>query len=161
MVPGLIPDDIPHHGTNSVNSVAKAWASAGLRTPLLFHALVYAGSLHLDFLRWSKISPNSPLALSHKLKAIQKIREVISSGNEAARDEVILAILIIASNEVINVTEEKKKPFNSPLTKVQWLNIYGNIRPDLDHLKAVSALICLKGGIESLNLHGLAEIITM
>jgi hypothetical protein len=110
-------------------------------------------------MRWSKIYPNSPLALSHKLIVIQQINEIISTGGDASKDEVILAILILACHDVINFTEEKKKPFNSPLKKTAWLNIYGNLRQSPEHAKAVMELVALRGGIKSLNLPGLAEII--
>jgi hypothetical protein len=139
--------------------VAKAWISAALTTPLLFHALVFAALIHRDFMRWSRIYPDSPLALSHKLIAIQKLKEVISSGEEVSRDEVILAILILACQDIVNVTR-KKELFNSPLQKGSWLNVYGNIQQIPAHLKAVMTLVALRGGLENLELKGLAQIIT-
>ena len=109
-------------------------------------------------MRRSEIFFNSPLALSHKLIAIQKIKEAIPSGDEISRDEVILAILILASHDIVNVTK-RREPFNSPLQHLSWLNVYGNITQVPEHLKAIMDLISLRGGIENLKLNGLAEII--
>lgn len=127
--------------------------------PLLFHALVFAGSIHLDFMRSSSINPNSPVALSHKLAVIQKLNNVLSNPKEVQRDEVILAILILASHEARSDSENRMQPFDSPLKSAQWLNVYGNIEYVPQHMKAVMKLIALRGGIENLELHGLAETI--
>jgi len=63
-----MPDEIAH---GEVNRLSQAWFASGVRTPLLFHALIYVGSNHLDFMRWSNIFPNAPESLSHKLIVIQ------------------------------------------------------------------------------------------
>lgn len=155
LLPGLVPDG----ENNAVNPVAKAWFTAGQTVPLLFHALVFAGSIHLDFMRLSTIYPNSPIALTHKLVVIEQLNMIMSNPIEAQKDEVILAILILASHEARDQTENKIKPFDSPLMSAQWLNVYGNIQYVPAHMKAVMELIAIRGGIEHLKLHGLAETI--
>lgn len=143
----------------AVNSLTKAWFSTGLQHPLLFHALAFAGSVHLDFLRTSQIFPNSPHALSHKLAVIHELKEIMNDPEQAQRDEVILSILILSSHEAVHPSQIRSNPFNSPLKKVQWLNIYGNITYVPEHMKAVMELSTMRGGIQKLRLHGLAEII--
>ena len=155
LLPGLVPDA----ENSTVNSVSKAWFTTGLTYPLLFHALVFAGSIHLDFMRWNTIYPNSPTALSHKLMVIQQLNMILSNPKEAYKDEVILAILILASHEARDKSEDKARPFNSPLMAAQWLNVYGNIQYVPEHMKAVMDLIAARGGLENLKLHGLAETI--
>ncbi|KAE9381124.1 hypothetical protein N431DRAFT_320644 [Stipitochalara longipes BDJ] len=158
VIPGFIPDE--NSNQSSVNSVAKAWILAGLRTPLLFHALVFAGIIYYDFMRRSKIFFNSPLALSHKLIVIQKIRDtILAGGEEASRDEVLLAIVILATHDIANVAKEGKMPFNSPLKKAGWLNFYGKTHEVPEHAKAITDIIGLRGGIKSLKLPGLIEIL--
>ena len=162
-LPGLRPDDAPQLDGNmnsGANLVSRAWYSAGLATPILFHALAFAGLIHQDYLRCSQIYPNAPQALSHKLIVFRRLNEVIGDGSEfSSSDEVILAILILASHETLKVTEEKRKPFNSPLKRVQWLNVYGNIAYVPEHRKAVLDLLNIRGGLEALRLPGLAETI--
>lgn len=118
VIPGLLPNDEISHPI-TVNSVAKAWMSAGMRTPLLFHALVLAGIIYYDFMRRSETFFKSPLALSHKLIVIQTIRDAVLRGDdEATRDEVLLAVVILATHDIENVVEEMKRvPFVSPLQK--------------------------------------------
>lgn len=155
LLPGLVPDT----ENNAVHPLSKAWLSSGLEHPLLFHAMVFAGSIHLDFLRFSQIYPDKPLSLSHKLVVIQKVNECISDPNVASRDEVILAILILASHEVMKRSTGKENPSNSPLKNAQWLNIYSTITYVPEHMEAVLNLVTLRGGLENIKMFGLAEII--
>lgn len=153
-IPGLFPDD---DKTNGPNSVAIAWLGASLKTPILFHALLLSSSIHLDIVRWFKFSGNSPTILSHKLTLLRSLYEIIREGNDSSRDEVILAILTLSSHEVMPIIEEKRNPFNSPIKNLQFLNIYGSIQFVPEHMQAVFDLITLKGGIEKIQLAGLAE----
>jgi hypothetical protein len=155
LLPGLVPDV----ENNAVHPVSKAWLSSGLEHPLLFHAIVFAGSIHLDFLRSSQIYPNKPLSLSHKLVVIQQVNQCLSDPDVASHDEVILAILILASHEAMNMSASKQNPFNSPLRNAQWLNIYSTITYVPEHMKAVLDLVTLRGGLENIKMFGLAEVI--
>jgi hypothetical protein len=152
-IPGLFPDD---EQTSGPNSVSIAWLGACQKLPLLFHALVLSSSIHLDIVRWSKFTGNSPTILSYKLTIFRLLGEIFREGNPA-RDEVILAILTLSSHEIMPLEEEKRNPFNSPLKSLQFLNIYGGIQFVPEHMKAVLDLITLKGGIENIGLPGLAE----
>lgn len=91
---------------------------------------------------------------------IRKLSKGITLNTaKAPSDEVILTILVLSSHELMSVTEEKRKPFNSPLKTTQWLNVYGNIEYVPEHMKAVMDLVNLRGGIEEIKLRGLAETI--
>ena len=141
-----------------VNPLSKAWFKSGLQTPLLFHALIYVGSNHLDFMRWSNIFPNATQPLSHKLIIIQKLNEALSDPRQALRDEIILAILILASEVVIS-NKRNSSPFNSPFRSLKWLNMYGNTKFVPQHAKAVADIVTIRGGLETLELIDLAETI--
>jgi hypothetical protein len=70
-----------------------------------------------------------------------------------------LSILILATHGTLKATEEKRKPFSSPLKREQWFNVYGNIKYVAEHRNAVRDLLILRGGLETLKLPGLAETI--
>lgn len=78
----------------------------------------------------------------------------------ASRDEVILAILILASHEAINRPAGKDNPFNSPLKNAQWLNIYSAVSHVREHMDAVLSLVTRRGGLENIKLFGLADVIS-
>ena len=118
-LPGLWPDEAP---PGEANPLSKAWFMSSLRMPLLFHALIYSGSNHLDFMRYSNIYPNAAKPLSHKLIVIHKLNEALSDPNLATRDEVILAILILAFKSFIG-NRASRILFNSPWRSLGWLNV--------------------------------------
>lgn len=154
-MPGLRPDDSPNN--SGPNSVSKAWFTASLTSPLLFHALAFAGLIHMDFMRGSRIYPISRQALSHKLFVIQKLKEIIKDRNEVSRDENILAIWILATHETIKPTQEKRNLFNSPLKRTKWLTVFGNTECVPEHKNVIIYLVNMKGGLEALKLPGVAE----
>lgn len=105
-----------------------------------------------------RYAPNH-LKHSHKVFVIQKLNSFISETRSDWPEEVILAILILATHEKLNAIEEKNKPFDSPLKRVQWKNVYGNSKYVPEHMKVVVELVNRKGGLENLKLIGLAETI--
>ena len=156
-IPGLFPDDKP----SGANSVSIAWLGDCQKTPLLFHALLFSSSIHLDIVRRSKFISNSPTNLSFKLLIFRLLSEIMREGNDPVRDEVILAILELSSHEIMPPIEEKRNPFQSPLTNLQFLNVYRTIQFVPQHKKAVLDLVSLKGGIEEIQLAGLAECLAL
>jgi hypothetical protein len=159
LLPGLIPDEVPNWGTKTANSTSMAMISAALESPLLFDAMIFTAICHRNILYSSKSCPNSPQALPYKLRVIQRLKKLVSNTNEAVRDEFIWGIMALAFNESINVTTEKRRPFNTPLREARWINVYGNVEAVPEHMKAVLDIIALRGGINNLKLRGLAEIL--
>ncbi len=83
----------------------------------------------------------------------------MSDPHIASRDEIILAILVLASHEAMVEGERRGSPFNSPLRSAQWLNVYSSITYVEAHMKAVMELVKLRGGLENIEMYGLAETI--
>ena len=159
----LIPDERPNNN-NGANTGSKAWFRFGLKSPLVFHALLFASSVHLDFLRWSKFFPDSPHALSHKLTVMQKVKELVSKDSNLYFEDLIVAILILACHEEMDtspITEAEKKhwPFNNPLGRGKWMNMYSGVRVIPEHRKALVDIVNLGGGLESIKLYGLADLV--
>ena len=160
VLPGIYPDDHPYQ-LDSVNSVAKAWLSACVANPFLFNILLWSTCIKRDFIRGSKTYCNSAQALAYKVDGIRQLNKVILNGRKALTDEVILAISGLATHEVVNFTEEKIKPFNSPLQSAGLLDAYGGMQIVPEHRNAVLRLVALRGGIENITLHGVAECMVM
>jgi len=57
------------------------------------------------------------------------------------------------------MSKTERSPFNSPLTSLGWLNVYGNFKFVPQHVKAVGEIVTMRGGLENLELNGLSEII--
>jgi hypothetical protein len=159
----LIPDERPNNN-NGANVGSRAWFCFGLKSPLVLHALVFGSSVHLDFLRWSKFFPDSAHALSHKLTVMHKLKELISKDGKLHFEDLIVAILMLACHEDVDtssITEAEKKhwPFNDPLGRGKWLNMYSGVRVVPEHRKALVDVVNLGGGLESIKLHGLTDLV--
>jgi hypothetical protein len=160
ILPGIYPHDHPYQ-LDSGNSVGSAWFSAAVANRFLFNILLWAACVKRDVLRGSRTYCNSAQALLYKVDGMRQLNEVLSNGKKALTDEVILAIGGLASHEVVNVTEEKIKPFNSPLQSAGFLNTYGGLQMVSEHRNAVLRVIALRGGIDNLRINGLAECLVM
>ncbi|KAH6718132.1 hypothetical protein BKA61DRAFT_599072 [Leptodontidium sp. MPI-SDFR-AT-0119] len=161
LIPGLMPDDHPNRSLSLTSTSSRTWVSAAFELPCLFNALLVACSLERDFLRNSTVEIESSFILSKKLLVIQKLNEFISDPKNAARDEVLLTILILASHEAVDAKEEPNKPFNSPLKTMQWLNMYGNCTYAPTHMKALYDIVNSRGGLEVIKLPCMAEMIVL
>lgn len=161
LIPGLMPDDHPNRSLSLTSASSRTWVSSALELPCLFNAILVACSIERDFLRHSKLHLESPYVLSKKLLVIQKLNEFISDPKNALRDEVLLTILVLASHDALEAKEEERKPFNSPMKTMQWLNIYGNCTYTPTHMKALYDLVNMRGGLEVIKLPCMAEMIVL
>lgn len=128
------------------------------------HALLFGAAVNTDVIRGPHLLDNNPVRLHHKVQTMKLMKEELKSGSKTSLDEVILAVLTLGSNEVetvAKVAETTKSPFNSPLSRSQWLNVYGSI-PDVPiHTAAMTTLIARRGGLENIQIDGLAEVISL
>lgn len=161
VVPGIWPDDHPQYGASAMNSTSRAWFSAGIKNPFLFNLLLWSACCHRDVLRGSKIHHDSPQTLSYKVNAIRFLNKVLSGGTKAITDEVILTVIGLAAHEVMPLTPQNPKPFNSPLKNAGGMDFYSVTKDAPEHMEAVRMLVALRGGLDNLKLPGLAETFHM
>jgi len=106
---------------------------------------------------------DNPIRLYHKIQTMRLLKEELEHPEKICLDDVILAILALSANEIEtvanNIKEKTLSPFNSPLTSVQWLDVYGSISHIKTHVLAMRNLIDQRGGLESIQLNGLAEVV--
>jgi hypothetical protein len=80
-------------------------------------------------------------------------------------DDVILAVLALGTNEVEtmvnNARYQARSPFNSPMSSAQWLDVYGSMNSVPAHVFAMRSLVRRRGGLEKIELHGLAAILSL
>lgn len=107
---------------------------------------------------------DNPIRLYHKIQTMRLVQEELKNVNKMCSDDLILAILALSTNEIetcANNIKEKKiqSPFNSPLSSIQWLDVYGSISHIHTHVLALRSLVDLQGGLEKIKLAGLAEVV--
>lgn len=62
---------------------------------------------------------------------------------------------------VLNTRNKITSPFNPPLPSLQWLDVYGSIIHIKEHTIALRDLVIRKGGLEQIELEGLAEVLSL
>jgi hypothetical protein len=93
------------------------------------------------------------------------LKEELRNPEKMPLDDVILSALALGTNEVetmVNNTRyQARSPFNSPLSSAQWLDVYGSMSSVPTHAIAMRSLVGRRGGLEHIELHGLAEILSL
>ena len=129
------------------------------------HAMLFGGAVHMDVLRSPRINLNNPVRLFHKLQTIRLLKEELNNPGMSDPDELILAVLALGTNEVEtmmdNIKPKTRSPFNSPLSSAQWLDVYGSMSHIKAHTLAMRSLVDRRGGLEMIQLEGLAEVLEL
>ena len=87
--------------------------------------------LSMDVLRSPRMTLHNPTRLFHKVQTMRLLKEELKSPDKIPLDDIILAVLSLGTNEVETMTNHLKEqvysPFTSPLSSIQWLDVYGSI----------------------------------
>jgi hypothetical protein len=150
---------------NQGKELPSAWLAKTYQRPVVMHALLFGAAVHMDVLRRPRINLENPIRLYHKVRTMKLLKEELRSPEKMPLDDVILAALALGTNEVetmVNNTEySSRSPFNSPLSSAQWLDVYGSMSSVPTHAIAMRSLVARRGGLEKIELHGLAEILSL
>ncbi|RAL04298.1 uncharacterized protein BO80DRAFT_484653 [Aspergillus ibericus CBS 121593] len=145
------------------------WLPLALQDRTLFTAFVF-GSLSHKRVRWvngwisrDSFQPEEQRILQYcEMETIKNVTREVSNPNRAVCDAVILSVVCMAHN----VAEDNGRglhltsPFDPPLPRLQWLDIYGALPPNLVHIKGLVQMVRLRGGLQNLTLPGLAATLS-
>ncbi|RFU31449.1 hypothetical protein B7463_g4899, partial [Scytalidium lignicola] len=141
----------------------RAWLERVYERPVVMHAMLFGAAVHRDVLRSPKASLNNPIRLFHKVQTMKLLKEELKHSDKSSLDDLLLSVLTLGCNEVELVANIRgaalRRPFNSPMTSTQWLDVYGSISHIPAHTTAMRSLVDKKGGLEKVELNGLAEVI--
>ena len=121
----------------------------------------------LDVLRFPTINLDNPVRLHHKVQILNLLRAELDHPPEAQAplENLIFAVLCLTSNEIettiLNTQSPITSPFNPPLISLQWLDVYGKIIHIQEHTIALRDLVVRRGGLEAIELDGLAEVLSL
>lgn len=146
-------------------ALPAAWCRKAYESPVAMHALAFGSIVHKEVLRSPRIDLNNPVRLFHKVQTMQILKEELKTPQRAPLDAIVLAILALSTNEIEtvanNIREKPRAPFISPLSSVQWLDVYGSVSHVKEHTQGLRTVVACCGGIEQLKLQGLAEIVSL
>ena len=155
----------PHGSSDEQTNIFAAWLLARTSRRVTMHSMLFAAQVHRDVLRGPQMNIDNPIRLYHKIQTMRLLKEELEDPEKSRLDDVILVILALSANEIEtvanNIKEKIQSPFHSPLTSVQWLDVYGSISHIKAHVLAMRRLVDQKGGLESIKLEGLAEVLAL
>nr|KAK5441078.1 hypothetical protein LTR18_006922 [Exophiala xenobiotica] len=101
------------------------------------------------------------MRLHHKIEAIKLVNEQLRHLTGPPTDALIMSVAILAIHDSYDEIVHPKIHPTSPLATAQNLHVYGNMVNEEQHLQAIILLIMQKGGLESLELFGMADIMAL
>ncbi len=156
------PNTVPARSKAS-NPVKSAWLKCAMQWPVAFHAFTYATTLHLLCVhRGRELVKSAPLMrLHHKVEAIKLVNEQLRNLTGPPTDALIMSVAILAIHGAYDEIVYPEIHPTSPLATAQNLHVYGNMVNEEEHLQAIILLIMQKGGLESIELFGMADTMAL
>ncbi|KAJ5806777.1 hypothetical protein N7474_010369 [Penicillium riverlandense] len=166
--PGLAPSR-PVNNRAVARSVPETWFPLSMTDPALFTAFMFASLCH-QRVQWLKRSipgttfgPRQQQLLELcEMESIKLISQAVRDPTRAVSDAVILSVICMAHHRSDEEHDggDRPTPFNPPLQRLQWIDVYGRLPPNMIHIQGLIQLIKLRGGLDSISLKGLAPTIS-
>ncbi|KAJ5681394.1 uncharacterized protein N7477_001334 [Penicillium maclennaniae] len=161
--PGLVPTRA------NLKEAGESWFPLSLSDPALFTAFMF-GSLCHQRVQWlNNWVPRNAWGPKHErilqlceMEAIKLINQAVRDPSRAASDAVLLSVICMAHHQPENTRRQRhqKTPFNPPFQRLQWIDVYGCLPPNLIHISGLVQMIKLRGGLENIQFTGLPPTIT-
>ncbi|CEL06808.1 hypothetical protein ASPCAL09980 [Aspergillus calidoustus] len=158
--PGLTPGP---SGTNM-----QSWFPLGVSDPVLFTAFLFGSLSHMRVQALKGWIPRhifrhrQQRLLEHaEMETVRLVSREMSNPSRAVCDAMIWSVVCMAHNKAEDdVNGLPDIPFTAPMQRLQWLDVYGCLRPNLIHIGGLIQMVNLRGGIEKIELPGLASVIS-
>ena len=146
------------------------WFPLSLSDPALFTAFMF-GSLCHQRVQWlNRWVPNGAWGPKHErvlqlceMESIKLINQAVRDPSRAVSDAVLLSVICMAHHQPENEKRQRhrKTPFSPPLQRLQWIDVYGCLPPNLIHIRGLVQLVQLRGGLENIKFTGLPPTISL
>ncbi|EXJ71060.1 uncharacterized protein A1O5_06053 [Cladophialophora psammophila CBS 110553] len=158
--------------TLSEGTIKTALLACAMQSPAAFWSIIFASSIlktsrgatHNAYLQGEADAPgrNRALRLSYKTQAIRELNREIQELQGPASDELLLAIITLASHGSGEQLDPPSQEENlSALQSVQSFQYYGRMQKETAHLKAICHLVYQKGGLHTVKMPGLANALAL
>lgn len=160
--PGLMPGST----TTGNHAGVNAWFSHSIAHSALHSSMLFGSFSHRRVQVHTKgrgrfsSDDLKQMSLSHE-DSISKINDAIQRISNAVTDDIILCVLCLANNDTARYQKADESPFRPPLRSLQWLDIYGSLSPNPIHQQGLIQLVRLRGGLDKIELPGLAAVISL
>ncbi|KAJ5209936.1 Protein of unknown function DUF3468 [Penicillium cf. griseofulvum] len=161
--PGLAPRP------RNVQTAASKWFDLSMADPALFTAFMFGSLCHLR-VQWQNnwvpgtvFGPKERRALQLcEMESIKLINQAVRDPDRAVSDAVLLSVICMAHHQAEEklVQRHRRTPFNPPFPRLQWIDVYGCLPPNMIHIKGLLQLVKLRGGLANIPTEGLAATIS-
>jgi hypothetical protein len=162
--PGLAPR--PNH----IKAAGESWFPLSMADPALFSAFMFGSLCHLR-VQWQNnwvpgtvFGPRQRQLLQLcEMESIKLINKAMRDPTRAVSDAVILSVICMAHHQAEEklVQQHRKTAFNPPFPRLQWLDVYGCLPPNMIHIQGLIQLITMRGGLRNITTAGLAATICL
>ncbi|KOC16978.1 hypothetical protein AFCA_010373 [Aspergillus flavus] len=157
-------------GASRSDVSALNWFPLMMSEPTLMTAITF-GSLSHQRVQWlNRWIPDGAfrereqqLLKVCEMETIELINQEMKKPGRAISNAVILSVMCMAHNAT-DISEERQFrhiPFTAPMRRLQWIDVYGSLRPNLVHVQGLISMINLRGGLEAIDLPGLAPVVSL
>ncbi|KAJ5180894.1 Protein of unknown function DUF3468 [Penicillium capsulatum] len=160
--PGLIPT------RDQRKETGQLWSPLARSDPALFTSFMFASLCHrrMQWLNGSITKDSFDRELDQALElcemeSISLINEAVHDPSRAISDAVLLSVICMAHHRATGNSGggPLRTPFNPPLRRLQWVDVYGCLRPNMVHVQGLLQLINLRGGLKNITTLGLRPTI--
>ncbi|KAH8800461.1 hypothetical protein F5884DRAFT_810512 [Xylogone sp. PMI_703] len=162
----LWPTLTPMSLNEGSNQISSSWIQLSERNPAVWNAFFFGSCVHhfASSLLRGQYSTDSEIRLMEliQLKTIQAINQGLKSPHSSTNNTVLMGVASLASNTttLFRSFRPRATPFIAPLASMQGLDIYSHIEFHQIHLKGLFKIIEMRGGIQQVDLPGLAAVIS-
>lgn len=165
----LWPGLVPNSGSQD-KKAGELWFPLSLSDPALFTAFMF-GSLCHQRVQWlkgwvpgSSFGPKEQRILQLcEMESIKLISQAVKDPTRAVSDAVLLSVICMAHHQALEESPDqyRKTPFTPPFQRLQWLDVYGHLPPNMIHIHGLAQLLKMRGGLKNIKLHGLRSTICL
>lgn len=145
------------------------WFPLSMKSRTLFTSFLFASMSH-QYILWQN-NPNTsgdfdPWTLrvmkTVESEAIRLVNQAIQDPAEAISDAILLSVLCLAHNKTSSSPPKRafKIPFTAPLQHLQWIEVSASVPTNVIHARGLMQIIRMRGGLENIDLPGLASVVT-
>jgi hypothetical protein len=162
--PGLAPRP------SNVRAPANKWFNLSMSDPALFTAFMFGALCHLrvqwknNWVTGTKFGQKEARALELcEMESIKLINQAVRDPSRAVSDAVLLSVICMAHHQADEKVSQRhqRTPFDPPFPRLQWIDVYGCLPPNMIHIKGLLQLVKLRGGLTNIPTEGLAATISL
>lgn len=98
-----------------------------------------------------------------EVESIKLINQAIRDPTRATSDAFLLSVICMAHHQAQEdkLQLHRRTPFNPPLQRLQWVNVYGCLPPNIVHIQGLVQLVKMRGGLRNIKTVGIGPTLTL